>query len=124
MSQRNMRTRYLTKHNSSKQSLTVLGFDYVEGSFPIGIKVVPKTFDICQAIRSDLGNVGEDFISKSTAMCACGPKALQLMSNGFFKSVQTGTDTSAAVMQLAKDLAGAAKVRFNTWFPLALNLYE
>lgn len=111
MSQRNMRTRYLTKRTSSlMQPLTVLGTEYVEGSFPIGIKVVTKRFDICEAIRSDLGNVGEEFISKSTTMCACGPKALQLMANGFFKSVQSGTDTSAAVMQLAKDLASASKV--------------
>lgn len=125
VSQRNMRTRSSTKLvSSSGQPLTVSGTEYVEGSFPIGIKVVTKRYDICQAIRNDLGNMGKEFISKSTAMCACGPKALQLMANGFFKSVQSGTDTSAAVMQLAKDLAKASKVRLNTCFPLAHDLHR
>lgn len=44
-----------------------------------------------------MGNVGEQFITKTTAVCSCLPQAFSIVTQGLYETVTNGADFSGAV---------------------------
>lgn len=62
-----------------------------------------------QAVRSGLGNLGSEVVNKTEAMCACGPEAIKLVSDGLFDAVNRGADVSASILELVGSLIKVQK---------------
>lgn len=77
---------------------------------PCGIIITTKKVDLCDLVRGAMGNVGQQFITKTGAVCSCLPQALQMIGKDLFKSVQNGMDMSAAVSSMIKDVVVLQKV--------------
>ncbi|KAM0205516.1 hypothetical protein ACHAQI_009076 [Fusarium lateritium] len=56
---------------------------------PCGIDIITAKRGVCQAVRDSLGNIGNEFIDKSGAMCGCVPKAFGLIKEGILGGLST-----------------------------------
>ncbi|KAK4223387.1 hypothetical protein QBC38DRAFT_459392 [Podospora fimiseda] len=71
-----------------------------------------------------MGNIGEQFISKASAVCKCLPKALEMVSKELFKTIENGADFSAAVSTMIKDLVQLQKCVLDNGFNIQDNKPE
>jgi hypothetical protein len=69
-----------------------------------------QRIDVCQAMRNGLGHLGSEVMTKTEAMCACGPEAIKLVSDGFFDAVNKGVDISAGTLEFVGSLIKVQKV--------------
>ncbi|KAK3995737.1 hypothetical protein QBC44DRAFT_387944 [Cladorrhinum sp. PSN332] len=88
---------------------------------PCGITITTTKVDLCGLVRGAMGNVGEQFISKASAVCSCLPKALDMLGKELFKSVQNGMDFSAAVSTMIKDIMQLQKCVIDNGFKVQDN---
>lgn len=63
-----------------------------------------------------MGNVGQQFVSKSEAMCQCLPKALEMVTTSAFESIKTGSDLSGAVSSVVGDVVELQKCMIDNGF--------
>ena len=57
---------------------------------PSSLTVLTKKINLCNQIRSILGNtIGNKFINSNNALCSCFPKVKQLESSGKFTSISS-----------------------------------
>lgn len=71
-----------------------------------------------------MGNVGQQFITKASAVCSCLPQALEMLGKDLFKSVQNGLDFSAAVSTMIKDIVKLQKCMIDNGFKVQDNKAE
>ncbi|KAM0417262.1 hypothetical protein ACHAPT_012773 [Fusarium lateritium] len=68
----------------------VPGYDYKIQNVPSSLTVLTKKINLCNQIRSVLGNtIGNKFINSNNALCSCFPKVKQLESSGKFTSISS-----------------------------------
>ncbi|XEV01194.1 hypothetical protein FSHL1_006481 [Fusarium sambucinum] len=58
-------------------------------NLPCGINIMTEKRGVCQAVRDTLGNIGNEFIDKSGAMCGCVPKVFSLIKSGIWDRIGT-----------------------------------
>lgn len=71
-----------------------------------------------------MGNAGQQFITKTGAICNCLPKALQMYGKNLYKSVEDGKDLSAAVSSLIRDSIELQKCMADNGFHVQDNKAE
>lgn len=69
--------------------MTILGTVEKTVNLPCGINIITEKRGVCQAVRDTLGNIGNEFIDKSGAMCGCVPKVFSLIKNGIWDRIGT-----------------------------------
>jgi hypothetical protein len=87
-----------------------LGTDETTIELPCDLDIQYQSIDVCQAVRNGLGPLGSEVVRKAEAMCACGPEAIKLVSDGLFDAVNRGADISAGVLEFVGSLIKVQKV--------------
>ncbi|KAH7357353.1 hypothetical protein BKA66DRAFT_574514 [Pyrenochaeta sp. MPI-SDFR-AT-0127] len=87
----------------------VPGTDETTIEVPCELEIKYQRIDICQAVRNGLGHLGSEVMTKTEAMCACGPEAIKLVSDGLFDAVNRGADISAGVLEFVGSLIKVQK---------------
>ncbi|KAJ4308635.1 hypothetical protein N0V84_011984 [Fusarium piperis] len=68
----------------------VPGYDDKIQNVPSSLTVLTKKINLCNQIRSILGNIiGNKFINSNNALCSCFPKVKQMESSGKFTSISS-----------------------------------
>ena len=67
---------------------------------PCGLKIIYQDLDLCQSVRSAMGNVGKEFINKLGAMCQCLPEAFRLAGSALSQSIMEGGDMTGAASKM------------------------
>ncbi|EEU36503.1 uncharacterized protein NECHADRAFT_81155 [Fusarium vanettenii 77-13-4] len=100
----------------------VPGYDDKIQNVPSSLTVVTKKFNLCNQIRSVLGNtIGNKFINSNNALCSCFPKVKQLESSGEFTSISTKGELKSENANIIKSAGELQTCIANAGFPVKGN---
>ncbi|KAJ4174294.1 hypothetical protein NW754_004709 [Fusarium falciforme] len=110
------------KPKTCTKTQCVPGYDDKIQNVPSSLTVLTKKINLCNQIRSILGNtIGNKFINSNNALCSCFPKVKQLESSGKFTSISSKGELKSENSNAIKTAGELQTCIANAGFPVKDN---
>ncbi|KAI8665927.1 hypothetical protein NCS57_00815600 [Fusarium keratoplasticum] len=110
------------KPKTCTKTQCVPGYDDKIQNVPSSLTVLTKKINLCNQIRSILGNtIGNKFINSNNALCSCFPKVKQLESSGKFTSISSKGELKSENSNVIKTAGELQTCIANAGFPVKDN---
>ncbi|UPL04079.1 hypothetical protein LCI18_015013 [Fusarium solani-melongenae] len=110
------------KPKTCTKTQCVPGYDDKIQNVPSSLTVLTKKINLCNQIRSVLGNtIGNKFINSNNALCSCFPKVKQLESSGKFTSISSKGELKSENSNVIKSAGELQTCIANAGFPVKDN---
>ncbi|WAO90312.1 Hypothetical protein NCS54_00773500 [Fusarium falciforme] len=110
------------KPKTCTKTQCVPGYDNKIQNVPSSLTVLTKKINLCNQIRSILGNtIGNKFINSNNALCSCFPKVKQLETGGKFTSISSKGELKSENSNVIKTAGELQTCIANAGFPVKDN---
>ncbi|RTE77122.1 hypothetical protein BHE90_008385 [Fusarium euwallaceae] len=110
------------KPKTCTKTQCVPGYDNKVQNVPSSLTVLTKKINLCNQIRSILGNtIGNKFINSNNALCSCFPKVKQMESSGKFTSISSKGELKSENSNVIKTAGELQTCIANAGFPVKDN---
>ncbi|KAI8669982.1 hypothetical protein NCS56_00802000 [Fusarium sp. Ph1] len=110
------------KPKTCTKTQCVPGYDDKIQNVPSSLTVLTKKINLCNQIRSILGNtIGKKFINSNNALCSCFPKVKQMDSSGKFTSISSKGELKSENSNVIKTAGELQTCIANAGFPVKDN---